>query len=60
MCGCFYCCQMCAPSEVEWLEELEGTALCPHCGIDSLIGSASGFPVEDPEFLRVLHDHWFG
>ena len=60
ICGCFHCCQTCLPSEFEWLEELDGTALCPRCGIDSVIGSASGFPVADPAFLKAMHDHWFG
>jgi len=42
------------------MEELDGTALCPHCGIDSVIGSASGYPVSEPQFLKAMHDHWFG
>jgi hypothetical protein len=60
VCGCFYCCEVFSPSEIgEWLEELDGTALCPRCGIDSVIGSASGYPVADKAFLRAMHGLWF-
>jgi hypothetical protein len=38
---------------------LKKTGLCPKCGIDSLIGSASGFPVTDPTFLQAMHSRWF-
>jgi hypothetical protein len=50
------------PSEIEeWTDELAGvstTALCPRCGIDSVIGSRSGFALTS-EFLREMHDYWF-
>ncbi|MCE7962609.1 MAG: hypothetical protein DYH05_08955 [Acidobacteria bacterium ACB1] len=32
--------------------------LCPKCGIDSVIGSNSGYPIND-EFLRRMRSHWF-
>jgi hypothetical protein len=34
------------------------TALCPHCGIDSVISSASGYPIT-AAFLHRMHDYWF-
>jgi hypothetical protein len=37
---------------------VEDTAMCPRCGIDSVIGSASGIDLT-PEFLRKMHDFWF-
>jgi hypothetical protein len=64
-CACFYCLQVFSPSEIDewaWTDELSGlgtTALCPRCGIDSVIGSASGFPLT-PEFLKQMHEYWFG
>lgn len=65
VCGCFYCLAIFAPDEIsDWLEDGFGisdagvTALCPHCGIDSVIGDRSGFPVTE-EFLRTMHAHWF-
>ena len=62
LCGCFYCLETFPPSRVEnWVDsddERGETALCPECGIDSVIGSASGFPIET-EFLRKMRNHWF-
>ena len=63
LCGCFYCCATFSSNEIkEWVDEnKEGigqTALCPHCGIDSVIGSKSGFPML-PEFLKELNKYWF-
>ena len=58
VCGCFYCLEVFPPSEIEdWIDD-DDTALCPKCGIDSVIGSASGYPIER-EFLKQMHDHWF-
>jgi hypothetical protein len=34
------------------------TALCPKCGIDSVIGSKSGYPITSA-FLEKMHAHWF-
>jgi hypothetical protein len=60
VCGCFYCLRNFPPAEVEeWIPEGSGTAHCPHCWIDAVIGSASGLPVSDPEFLKALHERWF-
>lgn len=68
-CGCFYCLAIFEPSEIwDWLDETrhkdgevisyEPTARCPHCGIDSVIGSASGYPITR-EFLQTMKSHWF-
>ena len=64
LCGCFYCEAVFAPSEIEdWVDEdknnIGQTALCPKCGIDSVIGSKSGFPVNEKVFLREMHKYWF-
>lgn len=37
----------------------EPTARCPRCGIDSVIGSASGYPITR-EFLQTMNSYWFG
>jgi hypothetical protein len=42
-----------------WLSEGDGTAICPICQIDSVIGDASGLPVEDRAFLKSMHELWF-
>jgi hypothetical protein len=64
ICGCFYCKKTFLPTEIRgWCDEsnLKGsTALCPKCGIDSVLGSKSGYPVGDVEFLKEMNDHWFG
>jgi len=59
VCGCFYCLSIFSPSQIEeWVEDISGTAICPHCGIDSIIGEGSGYPITK-EFLSKMHDHWF-
>jgi hypothetical protein len=63
ICGCFYCLERFPPNAItEWIDANatgEGqTALCPRCGIDSVIGSASGFPIT-PEFLKSMNRRWF-
>jgi hypothetical protein len=58
ICGCFYCFATYPPTEIiEWVDESQ-TAICPKCPVDSVIGSASGFPITR-EFLQRMHDHWF-
>jgi len=57
-CGCFYCLEIFEPSAIrEWVDDYD-TALCPHCSIDSVIGDASGYPI-DVGFLKQMQDHWF-
>jgi hypothetical protein len=34
------------------------TAICPFCGIDSIIGDRSGFPIE-AAFLQRMRNRWF-
>jgi len=69
VCGCFYCLANFRPTEIlDWVEEppdvtdgvspIGETALCPKCGIDSVIGTASGYPVTK-EFLTRMKEHWF-
>jgi hypothetical protein len=65
LCGCFYCCAMFAPDAIrEWIDRPDDalppqTALCPRCGIDSVIGSASGFPITG-DFLSRMRARYFG
>lgn len=60
-CGCFCCRRVYAPGEIkDWVDEHGGsgmTALCPRCGIDSVIGFASGFPIM-VDFLARMKRHW--
>ncbi len=64
ICGCFYCETVFAPDSVEdWTDTNkpmdQWTALCPECGIDAVIGDASGFALA-PAFLLAMKQHWFG
>ncbi len=70
LCGCFYCLNIFKPSEIcDWIKEKSNneidiedvgeTALCPKCGIDSVMGSKSGFPINDKKFLKEMHKYWF-
>ena len=58
-CGCFYCMELFRPDEInEWVDDGQ-TAMCPRCGIDSVLGSRSGFPLDRP-FLEEMNRYWFG
>jgi hypothetical protein len=62
-CGCFYCMHIFSGSEVtEWIDQgkpFGETALCPDCGLDTVIGSNSGYPITKG-FLYKMHEKWFG
>lgn len=59
VCGCFHCLEAYPPSAItEWTDKGADTALCPRCGIDAVIGSASGAEL-DAQFLKLMHQHWF-
>ena len=58
-CGCFYCLDIFDPKEIkEWIADVSGTAVCPYCGIDSIVGEHSGFPIKKG-FLRKMQQYWF-
>src|SRR5262245_50647288 len=59
LCGCFCCLDVFEFEDVrEWTDGGQ-TALCPSCGIDSVIGDGSGFPITE-EFLAAMEARWFG
>ena len=58
LCGCFYCLEVFSPTEIDdWCDGGE-TAICPHCGVDSIISGDSGYPITK-EFLELMHGRWF-
>ena len=63
VCGCFYCGHIFPPDEVtddDWTQDLHGrTVLCPECGIDAVIGDASGIPIQK-DVLEELYAYHFG
>lgn len=59
MIGCFHCLYISEFKDIkEWIDRGQ-TAMCPACGIDSLIGDKSGFPITS-DFLSEMQDYWFG
>lgn len=57
-CGCFHCRKRFNPAEItDWIEE-EKTAVCPGCGVDSIIGDAAGFPIT-VSLLKAMNAYWF-
>ena len=60
-CGCFYC-ETIFPTDVmdpeEDFTDWGATALCPYCGIDSVIGDASGIPLTK-EMLHEMDVYFF-
>jgi hypothetical protein len=55
----FYCLKIYdAKQIINWTDE-EETALCFNCGVDSVVGDSTGFPVEDHDFLKKMHSRYF-
>jgi hypothetical protein len=53
--GCFYCCQVIDTRAIrEWVDRNNSTALCPHCGIDSLLPGCI-----DTNLLVQMYNRWF-
>lgn len=57
-CGCFFCFRTFVPGAIKSWVDKNQTALCPSCGVDSVIGSASKHRLDDA-FLRKMHGHFF-
>ncbi len=58
-CGCFFCIRIFSSEEInEWIPDSHGrTALCPYCGIDSVLpDSRIKF---DTDFLKGMYKLWF-
>ena len=55
-CGCFFClAEYDASAVTKWVDDGR-TALCPQCGIDSVLSE----PYNDPTFLREMQREFFG
>ena len=59
LCGCFFCFRTFPPASIKAWIDASQTALCPSCGVDSVIGNASSQRIDDA-FLRKMHVHFFG
>jgi len=57
-CGCFYCLKIFDPKLiVDWCDNGQ-TAICPFCGIDSIIYDNKIYPISK-EFLELMKKYWF-
>jgi hypothetical protein len=57
-CGCFHCLSTFEPSAIKHWIDTGQTAVCPTCGMDSVVGSASGFEIH-LDFLATMKGRWF-
>lgn len=58
LCGCFYCLKIFDPKLiVNWCDDNQ-TAICPYCGIDSIIYDSKTYPVSKT-FLEQMKNYWF-
>jgi len=55
LCGCFYCL---ATFNKEEVTELEQGIWCPRCGIDAVLGSNAGYPINF-KFLSAMNQYYF-
>ena len=58
--ACYYCCKIFDSKEVvDFIKEKDGdsTALCPRCGIDTLISDSQA--ELSPEFIKAMQQHYF-
>ena len=60
-CGCYYCMKTFSSEDIEdWsVDQPDWTAVCPYCGIDSVIGENDGYPLTN-DFLEEMYKEWFG
>ena len=60
-CGCFYCLRFFSSEDIaDWsVDKPDWTAICPYCGIDSVIGENDGYPLTE-DFLEEMFEEWFG
>jgi hypothetical protein len=58
MCACFFCFRRFTSADIKKWVDVDQTALCPHCGLDSVLGNAS-VRIDD-RFLRKMHQHHHG
>ena len=60
VCGCFYCLSIFSPKLItDWIEdENDLTAICPYCGIDSIIPKCYSYQL-NKELLQEMREYFF-
>ena len=56
--GCYYCKSIFSTDEIKETIDEGKTALCPKCGIDSVLFNSSNFKINS-ETLVALNKYWF-
>ena len=57
-CGCFYCQKTYHPSKIkEWTDDGK-TAICPYCGVDSVLPDIGPINISD-KLLKELNEFYF-
>ena len=59
---CCFCGSLYDPhkEEMDCFEDREArTYACSRCGVDAVLGDASGFPMDDLQFVRACCADWF-
>lgn len=52
-CGCYACCRIFHPKEIEEWTDNNATAICPYCGVDAII------PTPTTSILKKLNEKYF-
>lgn len=55
-CGCFYCLNIYAPESITAYTDSGETAICPICGIDSVVANADCDVTKS--FLKEMYETW--
>lgn len=61
ICGCFCCVRVFDTTQIwEWLKDSQDNefCMCPHCGIDAVIGDKSGYQINN-DLLNHMNKYWF-
>lgn len=56
--GCYHCLAEFEPSAIKSLTDDDRTALCPKCGIDSVLFDASLYEINQTTLIK-LKKYWF-
>jgi hypothetical protein len=59
ICGCYFCFKIFDPKEIKtWITDENGTAECPYCYVDVILGEYTGFPITT-KFLQYMYRRAF-
>lgn len=60
MASCYYCLETFPVANItEFVDDDDDTALCPVCGIDTVLGDRTNLPIHDRAYLEAIHNYAF-